>query len=150
MKNQNAPKLTIGHVAKSAGVGVETVRFYERKGLIRQPKKATGGFRTYAADDPVKIRFIKRAQDLGFTLREIKELLDLNANTRVTCGHVSRRAEIKIEEIKKKIEDLKRMQQSLEELRDACAVGKEAVADCKVMDCFEDGCANPGTAERRC
>lgn len=70
-------KITIGKLAEMAGVGVETVRFYQRKNLLREPK-ANGAFRTYNEEDAQRINFIKRAQDLGFTLNEVKELLELN------------------------------------------------------------------------
>lgn len=134
--------MTIGKVAKESGVGVETVRFYERKGLIQKPKKSGGNaFRSYQPDDARKIRFIKRAQELGFTLREIKELLDLNASPRATCDDVRVRAEAKLEEIEAKIKDLKRMKQSLKALEDACNKSREAMACCRIMDCFEGGCA---------
>lgn len=130
--------LTIGKVAKQSGVGVETVRFYERKGLIQKPKRReTSAFRTYSPEDPLKIRFIKRAQDLGFTLKEIKQLLDLNANPRTTCAEVKRRADSKIEEVTTKIADLKKMKLSLQALSEACDENKEAVACCRVTDCFE-------------
>mgnify|MGYP000673699022 CR=1 FL=1 len=67
--------MTIGKLAKEAGVGVETVRFYERKGLIQKPQKRESGFRTYSQEEVSRIRFIRRAQELGFTLREVKELV---------------------------------------------------------------------------
>jgi len=132
--------LTIGRVAKESGVGVETVRFYERKGLIQQPKREqTGGFRKYAPDDPRKIRFIKRAQDFGFTLREIKDLLNLKTTSRTTCSDVKRRADGKLAEIDAKIADLRKMKRSLKELSEACGEGKQAVTECEVLNCFESG-----------
>lgn len=130
-------EFTIGRLAKEAGVGVETVRFYERKGLIQRPRQTPGkAFRVYSEDDPVRIRFIKRAQDLGFTLKEIKELLVLNASPRATCAEVKKRAETKLNEVEMKIADLKKMKLSLKRLSKACDESKEAVACCQVMDCF--------------
>ena len=83
-------KITIGKLAEMAGVGVETVRFYQRKELLREPK-TNGTFRTYTEADAEKIIFIKKAQELGFSLAEIKELLELNTKPRVTCSTVKQK-----------------------------------------------------------
>jgi DNA-binding transcriptional MerR regulator len=127
---------TIGTLARASGVGVETVRFYQRKGLVRRPT-VRAGFRTYAEDDARRIRFIKRAQELGFTLREIKGLLELNADPRAACAEVKRRAGGKLDEIAGKIRDLQRMKRSLTRLSAACAGGRKAAAQCRISDCFE-------------
>jgi len=133
--------MTIGKIAKQAGVGVETVRFYERKGLIKQPKKkASDGFRTYSEDEARKIRFIKRAQELGFTLKEVKDLLDLNSNPKATCEDVRVLAEEKINEIDQKIKDLNRMKSSVRQLEKACSESRSAVACCRIIDCFDGKC----------
>lgn len=131
-------QLTIGKLADESGVGVETVRFYERKGLIKKPQNREG-FRKYGEDDAKKIRFIKHAQDLGFTLKEIKELLELNSNPRSTCGDVKDKADVKLKEVEEKIQSLEKMKKSLLELSKACDVGKKALACCKIMNCFEAG-----------
>lgn len=127
-------RFTIGKLARASGVGVETVRFYERKGLIKRPP-AQEGYRTYAEEDARRIRFIKRAQELGFTLREIKGLLELNANPRATCADVKRHTDAKMNEIEKKIRDLRKMKRMLTRLSDACGDGKRAVAQCRIPDC---------------
>ena len=101
--------LTIGKLAEKAQVGVETIRFYERKGLIKKPTSRRGAFRVYSNELISKIYFIKKAQDLGFTLNEVKELLELNTKPRITCGTVKIKTLAKIEEIDAKIADLKRM-----------------------------------------
>lgn len=133
--------MTIGKIAKQAGVGVETVRFYERKGLIKQPKKNTSkGFRSYSEDEALKIRFIKRAQELGFTLKEVKEILDLNANPKATCEDVRILAEEKLNEIEQKIIDLKKMKFSVKRLEKACSDSRQAVACCRLSDCFDGKC----------
>lgn len=131
-------QLTIGKLARASGVGVETVRFYERKGLINRPA-TKAGFRKYAEEDAMRIRFIKRAQDLGFTLREIKGLFDLNANPGAVCSDVRVQADAKLKEIGAKIRDLKKMKKSLKDLSDACGGGKEALARCRILSCFEAG-----------
>jgi MerR family transcriptional regulator, mercuric resistance operon regulatory protein len=112
-------KITIGKLAEMAGVGVETVRFYQRKELLREPK-LNGAFRTYTEEDAEKIIFIKKAQELGFSLAEIKELLELNTKPRATCGAVKQKTLSKIKEIEEKISDLNKMKNSLEKLSCAC------------------------------
>ena len=131
-------QFTIGKLALAAGVGVETVRFYERKGLIKRPS-VKEGFRQYAEEDAKRIRFIKRSQDLGFTLKEIKGLFELNANPRAVCSDVGIQTDAKLKEIEKKIGDLRRMKKSLKELSDACGDGREALARCQILNCFEPG-----------
>lgn len=133
--------ITIGTLAEEAGVGVETIRFYERQGLIQRPAKKAGAYRQYTEDDARRIRFIRRAQELGFTLGEIGELLALNDTRRTTCGDVKKRADAKVEEIRAKLRDLKRMEKSLKELITACDCGPKAAAECRILDCFETGCA---------
>jgi MerR family mercuric resistance operon transcriptional regulator len=130
-------KLTIGILAKETGVGVETVRFYERKGLIKQPSKRGLSYRQYVPDDIKRIIFIKRAQELGFTLKEIQNLLNLNTNPRTTCSDVKERAISKVQEVKAKIKDLQRMKATLEEMVGSCGESKKAVSECRILDCFE-------------
>lgn len=139
---KNTQNLTIGVLAEEAGVGVETVRFYERKGLIKKPAKKQSTYRQYSPEDAKRIRFIKRAQDLGFTLREIKDFFALNGDSSSTCGDIQKRAENKIIEVEAKIKDLQRMKRSLKELANACGDGKQALAECRILDCFESGGCN--------
>ncbi|MBY0415891.1 MAG: MerR family DNA-binding protein [Bdellovibrionales bacterium] len=131
-------KLTIGKLADLAGVGVETVRFYQRKDLLREPK-TTSGFRTYCEEDAQRIAFIKRAQDLGFTLSEVKDLLELNTKPRVTCGSVKIKTVSKIKEIEEKIADLNRMKASLQKLASACDASQDNIKQYKVQECFDVG-----------
>ncbi len=131
-------KLTIGKLAEMAGVGVETVRFYQRKELLREPK-IQSGFRTYNEEDAQRILFIKRAQDLGFTLNEVKELLELNTKPRMTCGTVKIKTTAKIKEIEEKIADLNRMKASLEKLACACDSSQDNIKQYKVQECFDVG-----------
>jgi len=132
--------MTIGKLAKEAGVGVETIRFYERKGLIRKPAKRESGFRTYSLDEVTRIRFIRRAQELGFTLREVKELIELQSKRKMTGGQVQKKADLKITEIRKKISDLKKMEESLRQLSVVCGEGDQAIKECRFLECFEKGC----------
>lgn len=131
-------KLTIGKLAELAGVGVETIRFYQRKELLREPKPVSG-FRTYAEEDAQRIVFIKKAQDLGFTLSEVKELLELNTKPRMTCGSVKVKTTKKIAEIDEKIANLERMRASLEKLARACDASQDKIRQFKVQECFDVG-----------
>ena len=131
--------LTIGKLANEAAVRVETIRFYERKGLLKKPS-AKSGFRQYPIEDIQKIRFIKRAQELGFTLKEVQELLRMNTNPKATCGDVQKLAEIKLQEIEEKIRDLQKMRAALMKIDRACEDSKEAVACCRITECFEGKC----------
>ncbi len=112
--------LTIGQVARRAGVGVETVRFYERRGLIQEPPRRESGYRQFSADVVDQLRFIKRAQELGFSLREVRELMSLRVTPGCNCDRVLRRTEAKIEDVKARIRVLRRMRGILETLAKAC------------------------------
>ncbi len=128
--------LTIGKVARLAEVGVETIRFYEREGLIAEPSRRESGYREYPQETVRHLRFIKRAKDLGFTLKEIKELLELRIEPSTTCGNVRERAEAKIEDIEKRIRTLQRMRKALAKLTMACR-GKGSVSDCPILEALE-------------
>jgi len=131
-------KITIGKLAQMAGVGVETVRFYQRKELLREPE-ATGSVRTYNEEDAQRIIFIKKAQELGFTLAEVKELLELNTKPRVTCGTVKKKTLDKIAEINQKISNLQKIKLSLEKLSCACDSKQDNYKQYKVQECFAIG-----------
>lgn len=127
--------MTIGTVARHAGVGVETIRFYEKKGLIARPRKPLKGFRDYPADTVARIRFIRQAQEFGFSLAEIAELLSLRADPRADCAHVRTRAAVKLDEVKQKIRGLERMAAILERLVTTCR-GQGPVDGCAILDAF--------------
>ena len=110
--------ITIGDVAEAAGVGVETVRYYERRGLISQPARAMGGYRRYGGGHVHRIRFIKRAQDLGFTLEEIESLLKLEDGT--DRRSIRRIASARLEETRHRIADLQRIERALSHLLHEC------------------------------
>lgn len=134
---KNSEKLTIGVLARKTGVGVETIRFYERKGLIRQPNKMSGGYRQYNEEDAKKIIFIKKTQNLGFTLKEILEILKLNTNSYNTCSEIKTKTDRKLVEIESKIKDLQKIKRALVELACACGESKQAVNQCNIYYCFE-------------
>jgi MerR family copper efflux transcriptional regulator len=110
--------MTIGRLAKQAGVKIDTIRYYERNGLIPEPTRRLSGYREYGATDVARLRFILRAKDLGFTLAEISELLSLSAGRDVRG--VKRRAEQRLEQVEHKIKELQRVRRGLKTLIDAC------------------------------
>lgn len=122
----NLENLTIGAFAKAAGISVETIRFYQRKGLLPEPNKPYGSIRRYSKVDVQRVRFVKSAQRLGFSLNEISELLWLEDGTR--CNEVSYLTEIKLKDVRKKLEDLTRMEAALSKLLRACHTRKENVS----------------------
>jgi MerR family transcriptional regulator, copper efflux regulator len=128
--------MKIGSIAKKAGVGVETVRFYERKGLIAQPRKPANGFRSYPDETVAKLKFIRQAQDLGFSLKEIEELLSLKTRRSAGCADVRTRAQTKLNEVNEKVLNLMLLKQTLEELIDACP-GKGSVDICSILNSME-------------
>ena len=130
--------LTISALARTAGVNVETIRYYERRGILRQPGKPARGWRAYGDDALRVVRFVKRAQALGFTLEEIEQMLKLrrSASPR-TCARVSERAHEKIAEIDAKLRDLEAMRGVLEKLASTCDA--EGAVHCPILDAFDGG-----------
>lgn len=126
--------MTIGQAAREAGVGVETIRFYERQGLIEQPSKREGaGVRLYPADLVERIRFIREAQQLGFSLREASELLMLRADPNADCSDVREQATAKLGEVEQKIELLQRIHTALTTLIASCP-GHGGLSACSILD----------------
>lgn len=137
--------LTISRAARRAGVGVETIRFYERKGLIEQPPKpASAGFRSYPEETVERIRFIRQAQELGFSLREVCELLDLRTDPQADAADVRTRATAKLTDVNEKMRKLQRIKDALETLIAACP-GHGALGCCSIMEALE-GHATAGTS----
>ena len=131
--------MKISDVAKAAGVGIETVRFYERRKLIDQPlKPRDGGIRSYPHETVVRIRFIRRAQELGFSLREVTELLSLRTDPACDCSDVKARAVIKHQEVEDKIGELKAIKSALERIIRACP-GSGTTKACSILDELEKG-----------
>jgi MerR family mercuric resistance operon transcriptional regulator len=124
--------LTIGRLARSAGVGVETIRFYEREGLLAQPNRRPSGYRQYPADAVRRVRFIRHAKELGFSLNEIQELLDLRMNPTTTCADVRRRAQEKAADVGQRIAALERIRSTLERLVRTCR-GKGPKEECPIL-----------------
>ncbi len=125
--------LTIGALARAAEVGIETIRFYERKGLLPEPPRTQAGYRQYTPDTVHRLRFIRRAQGLGFSLAEISELLDLRIAELSACGTVEVRARNKLEQIAEKISELKRIESALKRLVASCEAG-EPTSECPILE----------------
>ena len=132
-----SPSLTIGALAREAGVGVETVRFYERQGLVPEPPRTASGYRQYPEDAIQRLRFIRQAQRLGFTLREISELLELRVDEVAACGSVETRARKKLADVREKMAKLNRIERALEGLVEACRA-REPTSDCPILEELEE------------
>ncbi len=109
----------VGAAAEAAGVRTQTLHYYERRGLVRAPRRTPSGYREYGPEDIRRVRAVKRAQSLGFTLREIREMIRI-AEDRRTASRVVALAEAKLEEIDGKIRDLRRMRRALAEAAETC------------------------------
>ena len=129
-------KLTIGVLAKRGGVNVETIRYYQRRGLLTEPAKPKGGFRHYPPDAVKRVRFIKRAQALGFTLEEITGLLRLDE--RIGCSEMRGIAAHKLELIEEKISDLLKVKKVLSNLVLACDTSSNGTS-CPIIHLLADG-----------
>jgi len=129
--------LTIGEVAKAAEVGVETLRFYEREGLIAEPPRRQSGYRQYPLETVRRVRFIRRAKELGFTLKEIGELLSLRVDPSTTCADVREMARAKIADIEGRIAELHRIREVLGRLARSCR-GKGPTSECPILDILDE------------
>lgn len=119
---QDPHNLPIGAFAAAAGVNVETIRFYQRKGLLPRPRRTYGAIRRYGATDVARVKFVKSAQRLGFSLEEIAGLLALEDGTR--CAEARVAAEQKLEDVRAKLDDLRRIESVLAQLVNRCAAGR--------------------------
>lgn len=125
-----------GEVAKRAGVNKETVRYYEERELIPKPDRRRSGYRIFTQRHIDRIKFIKRAKELGFTLSEIKELLELRMDEGTTCSEIKYEAQEKYQDVVEKIEDLQRIKNTLIELIDSCA-GEGPKGECSILEALE-------------
>jgi Hg(II)-responsive transcriptional regulator len=128
--------LTIGQVGRRAGVGVETVRFYEREGLLERPARGASGYRQYGEGAVARLRFIRRAKELGFTLKEVADLLALRQGPDVTCADVKQKALAKIADVEAKIRDLARIRQALLAVTAPCTGGGPTSA-CPILGALD-------------
>ena len=128
--------LTRGTLAKKSGVNVETVRFYEKQGLIPEPPRNASNYRMYPEDAVRRLQFIRRAQELGFTLKEIRDLLSLRATPGVQCADVRGRAEEKVRDIDERVRTLRSIRKALSRLIAECS-GSGAVTDCPILEALD-------------
>ena len=128
--------LTIGRLARKAGVNLETVRYYERRGLLPRPPRSASGYRLFPADAARRLKFIRRAQELAFSLGEIRELLSLRVARNTSSAAIRKRAEHKIADIEAKIKSLESMKKTLRKLTSACA-GCGPVSECPILESLE-------------
>lgn len=112
--------MTIGRLAGRAGVGIDTIRYYERNGLLPPAERRPSGYREYREEDLARLRFIRRAKELGFSLAEISELLSLSASRTGDMRRVKRKAEARLEEVERRIDELRRVRRGLKKLIAAC------------------------------
>lgn len=137
MPEHAAATLTIGQLASEAGVGVETIRFYERRGLVPEPERSpSSGYRRYPPRAARRLLFIRHAKELGFTLDEIQQLLELRVDPASTCADVRGRAEAKIADIERRIASLDGMRRALERLAQQCR-GRGPVSECPILEEIE-------------
>jgi len=130
--------LTTGQVAKRAGIGIATVRFYERIGLIKEPPRTESGYRQYPEDVVARIRFIRRTKEFGFSLKEISELLSTCVEYSDTaCPDVKRRVELKITDIEEEIRTFRRINKSLAKVAAACH-GDGPTDECPICDTLNE------------
>lgn len=125
----------IGAIARRAGVGIDTVRYYERAGLLEPRQRLDSGYRRYSEDEVARLRFIRRAQALGFSLKEIQELLELS--TRRDVARVKRTAEAKLQDINERIAELQRVRDGLATLVTACP-GHGRASECPILQALGD------------
>ncbi len=126
-------KLTIGQLAKKANVNLETIRYYERRELLPKPPRNKSGHRQYSMEEVKRTEFIKRCQALGFSLKEISELLSLKVKPGTTCGDIKARAETKIADVEKRIVDLEKIREALLRMSSKC-IGKGPVGQCPILE----------------
>ncbi len=129
--------LRIGEVAAQAGVNIQTLRYYERRGLLKEPERRPSGYRIYPLETVLVVRFIKKSQDLGFTLREVEELLRLRENRSRSRAKVQAIALAKIRDIDEKTHRLRAIRKALNVLVDSCSCRGERM-ECPILEALED------------
>lgn len=129
--------MTIGELAAAADVNVQTVRYYERRGILAEPRRTDSGYRQYAAETAERLRFIKRAQQLGFSLEEIQELLELRVDDPSVCAAVEATTRRKITDVEQKIRELERLNRVLQRLAASCRA-RTPTAECPILEALSE------------
>ena len=144
--------MRIGELAKLTSTNNETLRFYESRGLLGEPRRSDAGYRLYTNAEVLRVQFIMRAKKMGFSLKEIDELLSMRVTKEEsTCGEVKDLAEKKLGEIEQKIAELNRMKAALEQITEACCGGEESAVNCTILNALdaEDELAEPLSSLRK-
>lgn len=128
-------RVTIGTVSAETGCNIETIRFYEKEGLLPEPERSEGGHRLYTSDHVSRLSFVRRCRELGFSMNEIRQLLSLVDGHEVSCERVKRIADDHLADVKAKIADLKKMEKSLLDLSSTCT-GAD-VPECPMLDVLQ-------------
>ncbi len=134
--------MQIGQLAQQAGVAIDTVRYYERQGLLPPPQRRASGYRQYGDQDVTRLRFIRRAKDLGFTLQEIQDLLALSSNSQADRGDVRSLAQRRLSDIEHKLRELAAMRDALAQLVGHCN-GHGALDGCPIIETLTQDTSNP-------
>lgn len=124
--------MRIGEIAKRSGIGIETIRYYEREELLEEPQRRPSGYRQYDESTLTRLEYIRRAKELGFTLSEIRELLKLSFASQTCCDHVRQRAATKLNDIEDKIRSLQKMRRSLTAILERCKANG-STKDCPLI-----------------
>lgn len=124
--------ITIGRMAKATGTKIETIRYYERIGLLRAPSRTDGNYRSYGEEELVRLSFIRRSRDLGFSIDQIRELLQLSDDRERDCTGVDQIARTHLVEVERKLADLGRLRIELKALITSCKGG--SIAECRIID----------------
>jgi MerR family mercuric resistance operon transcriptional regulator len=136
LKENAMSAITTAIIAEQAGVNIETIRYYERRGLIEKPPRNISGYRQFPEETVERIRFIKNSQRLGFSLREIRDLLSLKVTPKASCADVKRKTDQKILEIEERIYNLQQMKQALQELSSRCLMSTN-IKECHILNLLE-------------
>lgn len=135
--SSGADKLTIGRLARLGGVNLETIRYYERRGLLPKPPRTRSGYRMFPSDAARRLRFIKRAQELGFSLKEVRDLLSLRVQPGTSRADIRARADAKVADIDQKIHALQAMKKALRSLSGRCD-GCGPLNECPILQSLDD------------
>lgn len=142
-------QLTVGKLAKSAGINVETVRFYERVGILPPPEKSAAGYRIYTEQSVNRLRFVCRAKALGFSLEEIKGLLALYQKPNTDCEEICHQARLKYTDIEQRIADLMKIRDALKQLEKDCPGGGRSLDECTITQCLYSKRELPLSTDKR-
>lgn len=137
MDTARAPTMSIGEVSRLSGVNIETIRYYERAGVTPRPARTAGGHRTYDQDQLQRLRFIRRGRELGFSLDELRAMLRFFDDGTLTCADIHAMTMDHLADIRRKIADLRRLEQVLKEMAAACSRGN--VPDCPIIETLFEG-----------